>query len=98
MNISLPIEYIFQKITIFYVIFIYDDVFITNMKRKVIRQGHNTLTITLPAKWIQKKGIEAGEELDVIEKEDVIIISNENQASLDKIKVNLPKQSLLIRR
>jgi len=34
------------------------------MKRKVIKQGHSTLTITLPKKWCEKYGIKPGDELD----------------------------------
>lgn len=37
------------------------------MKRKVIKQGHNTLTITLPAKWVEENSIKAGDELDIDE-------------------------------
>lgn len=35
------------------------------MKRKVIRQGNNTLTITLPHQWATANGVKAGDELDV---------------------------------
>jgi len=34
------------------------------MKRKIIKQGHNTLTITLPSKWAHKLNLKAGEEVD----------------------------------
>ena len=27
------------------------------MKRKIIKQGHNTLTVTLPSKWVKKLNI-----------------------------------------
>ena len=36
------------------------------MKRKVIKQGHNTLTITLPSKWVEKNTIVPGEEVEVV--------------------------------
>jgi len=39
------------------------------MKRKVIRQGHNTLTITLPAKWVESNNIKAGDEIEIEENE-----------------------------
>jgi len=37
------------------------------MKRRVIKQGNNTLTITLPRKWASSANIKAGDELDIIE-------------------------------
>ena len=37
------------------------------MKRRVIKQGHNTLTITLPSEWVKKLNIQSGEELDLSE-------------------------------
>ncbi|MFH1506127.1 MAG: AbrB/MazE/SpoVT family DNA-binding domain-containing protein [archaeon] len=45
------------------------------MKRKVIKQGHNTLTVTLPTKWAKKQGIEAGDEIDLLEKDSSLVIS-----------------------
>jgi phosphate uptake regulator len=38
------------------------------MRRKVIKQGHNTLTITLPSNWTKKLNISAGDELELEEK------------------------------
>ena len=35
------------------------------MKRKVIKQGHNTLTVTLPRKWCDKFNIKGGDEVDI---------------------------------
>ncbi|MFH1134160.1 MAG: AbrB/MazE/SpoVT family DNA-binding domain-containing protein [Nanoarchaeota archaeon] len=37
------------------------------MKRKIIKQGHQTLTMTLPMKWAQKHHIKAGDEIDLLE-------------------------------
>jgi len=37
------------------------------MRRKIIKQGHNTLTITLPAKWVSDNSIKAGEEIEIDE-------------------------------
>ncbi|MBI2140123.1 phosphate uptake regulator PhoU [Candidatus Woesearchaeota archaeon] len=46
------------------------------MKRKVIKQGHNTLTITLPAKWVEQHSIKAGDELDLDENGNKLIVMN----------------------
>ena len=34
-----------------------------DMKRRIIKQGHSTHTITLPARWIKKYGFKAGDEI-----------------------------------
>ena len=44
------------------------------MKRKVIKQGHNTLTITLPADWCLQKGIGAGDEIDIDDVEGELVL------------------------
>ena len=47
------------------------------MKRKIIKQGHNTLTVTLPSKWAQKFEVKAGDEVDLIEQGKDLKISTE---------------------
>jgi phosphate uptake regulator len=47
------------------------------MKRKVIKQGHNTLTVTLPSKWVKDLNINAGDEIELIEKEKGILLTSE---------------------
>ncbi len=36
------------------------------MKRKIIKQGHNTLTVTLPSEWVRKLNLNAGDEVDIV--------------------------------
>ncbi|MBU0893923.1 MAG: AbrB/MazE/SpoVT family DNA-binding domain-containing protein [Nanoarchaeota archaeon] len=45
------------------------------MKRRVIRQGHNTLTITLPKKWVDELNIKPGDEIDICENQGSLIIN-----------------------
>ncbi|PIN75511.1 hypothetical protein COV18_03075 [Candidatus Woesearchaeota archaeon CG10_big_fil_rev_8_21_14_0_10_37_12] len=56
------------------------------MKRKVIQQGSSgsSTTITLPASWIKKFNIQAGDELEVIEEGSNIIISTEKEVDIPK--------------
>jgi len=57
----------------------HQDICFRDMKRKIIKQGHNTLTITLPTEWTKKLNISAGDELEIFEKSNSLIInSNEN--------------------
>ena len=56
------------------------------MKRKVIKQGHNTLTITLPSNWVKKCNVKAGDNLDIEEKQDRLMINHpKNLSSEDNI-------------
>jgi phosphate uptake regulator len=46
------------------------------MKRKIIRQGHNTLTLTLPTRWAKKVNLKAGDEVDLEEKGNALILNS----------------------
>lgn len=47
------------------------------MERKLVKQGRDALTVTLPSKWIKDKGLKAGQEVDItIEKNNLVISSN----------------------
>ena len=45
------------------------------MKRKIIKQGHNTLTITLPTEWAKKLNVNAGDEVELYEKDNALVIN-----------------------
>ncbi len=45
------------------------------MKRKINRVGQNTLTVSLPAKWVKKSGIKAGDEVELFEKNNILQIN-----------------------
>ena len=47
------------------------------MKRKIIKQGHNTLTITLPSEWTKRFNVKAGSEVDLVEKDNGIFFTTE---------------------
>ncbi len=49
------------------------------MRRKVIKQGHNTLTVTLPHKWVKDQNIQAGDEIDFEQKDTAILLSTEKK-------------------
>lgn len=50
------------------------------MKRKIIKQGHNTLTITLPAEWTKRFNLESGREIDLDERDNGLFISTERNS------------------
>ncbi len=49
------------------------------MKRKIIKQGHNTLTITLPSEWTKKLNLKPGDEVELNEKNDNLTISGKGK-------------------
>jgi phosphate uptake regulator len=61
------------------------------MKRKVIKQGHNTLTITLPSKWALDHNIKAGDELNIDENNGSLIIGTDKKSSLGQIEIDVSK-------
>lgn len=65
------------------------------MKRRIIKQGHNTLTITLPSEWTKKLNLKAGDELDALDKNNSLILcgeenSKEKNTVIDITNFNIP--------
>jgi phosphate uptake regulator len=50
------------------------------MKRKIIKQGHNTLTITLPNEWVKKLNVKAGDDVELFEKGSSLMINGQERA------------------
>jgi phosphate uptake regulator len=59
------------------------------MKRKIIKQGHNTLTITLPNQWAQKLNLKAGDEIEVAENEDTLVINSHQNGKNKDCTINI---------
>ena len=59
------------------------------MKRKIIKQGHNTLTLTLPSDWAKKLNIQAGDEVDVIAKEESLIINGKEKSKAKSAVIDI---------
>lgn len=57
------------------------------MRRKIIKQGHNTLTITLPSKWARNFNIKAGDEIEINEKDNGLLLTTERRS--DSLKTNI---------
>lgn len=55
------------------------------MKRKIVKQGHNAMTITLPASWIKENNIRSGDEIDVDIKGKILFIKKESSEGIEKI-------------
>jgi len=59
------------------------------MRRKIIRQGHNTLTVSLPIRWCESHGLKEGEEIDIGEKGECLILSKEAYRGTGEITVDV---------
>ena len=59
------------------------------MRRKIIKQGHNTLTITLPSKWAKNFNVKAGDEIDISEKDNGLLLTTERKNESLKTEINL---------
>ena len=54
------------------------------MKRKVIKQGNDTLTITLPREWTKSYGIKAGDEIHLERRGNTLILSTDKLFSFGR--------------
>jgi len=59
------------------------------MRRKVVEQGHNTLTVSLPKKWCDNHDLKGGEEVDVSEKGTCLLVSKESFSGTGKVSVDV---------
>lgn len=59
------------------------------MRRKVIKQGHNTLTLTLPSEWVKKLNIQPGDEIDLTESQGGLIINGKQHNGHKKTIIDI---------
>ncbi|MFC1753811.1 AbrB/MazE/SpoVT family DNA-binding domain-containing protein [Thermoproteota archaeon] len=59
------------------------------MKRKLVKQGRNALTVTIPAQWTKKYSLNPGDEVEVEETDRNIQISTEKEIKKGKTKIDI---------
>lgn len=59
------------------------------MRRRIIKQGHNTLTVSLPRKWCSNHALKEGEEIEVGEKGNCLILSKETYKGTGNVSVDI---------
>ncbi|MCK4670565.1 MAG: hypothetical protein KAT43_05160 [Nanoarchaeota archaeon] len=59
------------------------------MKRKLVKQGSTTLTVSLPSSWINKFKLKAGHEVEVEERAGDLILRSEKVFNIQKSKIDL---------
>ena len=68
------------------------------MRRKIIKQGAATLTLSLPAKWTKKFNLKAGGEVDVEEQDESLIVKATGERSTYKETLDVTALTLLLKR
>lgn len=59
------------------------------MKRKVVKHGPSTFIISLPSRWVKKYSISKGDELEVEESENTVLISTEKGKKVGSVSVDV---------
>jgi len=66
------------------------SVFFYSMKRKVVKHGSATLTISLPSRWVKKYGIKSGDELEIVEdKGNLVVVTSRDVKSVREAHISL---------
>ena len=59
------------------------------MKRKIVKHGNATLTVSLPSRWVKKYHLKKGDEIELTEKENNLILGSEKEEFSKKIEINI---------
>ena len=60
------------------------------MKRRVVKHGSSTLTISLPSKWVKRFAVKPGDELDISdERGNLIIRTNKDVECVQNARINM---------
>ncbi len=63
------------------------------MKRKIVMSGNKTLTVSLPIDWAKKQGIKAGDDVDVVEHgQELVINAKDSENSLGEYVIKIPEE------
>ncbi len=60
------------------------------MKRKVVKHGYATLTVSLPSIWVKKHGIKQGDEVEIALQRKSLIINPERKKSSKFVEIHIP--------
>lgn len=59
------------------------------MKRKLVRQGENTLTISLPSAWVNSFGLKPGDEVELNEENKNLVIGTKSDFKQKKSEIDI---------
>ncbi len=66
------------------------------MERKLVKQGRNALTTTLPAKWLKERNLKAGDTINIKEHNKNLVISTSLMAEKKCVTIDLREANRLI--
>lgn len=66
------------------------------MRRKIIKLGEATLVTSLPSKWAKMYGLKQGDELEIDEKENKLIIATKREFATEKAVLDITNIASLI--
>ncbi len=58
------------------------------MKRKLIWQGNNSATMTLPIDWVRKQGLENGQEIEVVHSGEFLVVGSKTPKTKRRIELH----------
>jgi phosphate uptake regulator len=64
------------------------------MKRKVVKHGPSSLTVSLPMSWVKKTYLKSGDEVEVTEKGSELLISGHGKKEPREITISLNEENL----
>ncbi|MBT7902512.1 phosphate uptake regulator PhoU [Candidatus Woesearchaeota archaeon] len=59
------------------------------MERKLVKQGRNALTVTLPANWIKEKNLKPGNQVHITKTGSDLVIKSDNVPEKKEITINI---------
>jgi phosphate uptake regulator len=68
------------------------------MKRKLVKQGAATMMISLPAKWVRDNGLDKGDEVDLIEENNLIKIGTDSKEEKNVTTINVSGLGIITNR
>lgn len=68
------------------------------MKRKIIQMAGKTMVVSLPSTWVKKYGIKKGEEIDLTESGNQIIISQKKSVHMEEVEIDLRGHKSFVKR
>ena len=68
------------------------------MKRKIVKLGTATLVTSLPSKWIKRYGLKQGDEIDVAEEGNTLLLTSKGEIPSRECTIKVEKPERLISR
>ena len=68
------------------------------MRRKLIQHGLSSLTVSLPKKWVVKRGLKKGDEVELTERRGELVVSSQPHREAKRIELDVSNAHPMIRR